>query len=293
MTRKKMSILFTVLFLLAQAGILVGLFHTGHRLLADEVATITETVDVVTSPSLLVRFWILTKSVVVDIVKQAFAYIHQTIILSIILWFFGYIRNKWLEIAPRLFNTLDKIMDKTDLENRSTLKKYINAIVTKSIEAVEAAFILQETPHLSDENKEYYAEKEKLSQDKAAAALALVLKDMVAGGVDKVATKNQSLDSLLKEIMAAIELQLLNQQTLLDAKDGETEKDIEVSILPENSAGFTTSIFRAVSAKSQNKGLQKRAILMNKNIDQAYSVLPEQYKCAINSVVGRSQQIHA
>ena len=291
MTRKNCSILFTILLLLAQAGMLVGLFHSGHKLFADEVTVVAEPV-LATSPSWLERAWALTKNVIVDIIKQAFAYIHQTIILSIILWFFGYIRKKWTEISPKLFITLDKIMDKTDLDSRETLKKYINAIVTKSIEAVEAAFVLQETPHLSEENAAYYEEKERLSQDKAAAALALVLKDMAAGGLDKIATKNQSLDALLKDIMAAIELQLLNQQALLD------EKDVEMStgagsvltnkILPNGTENFTTSIFRMVATNPTDQKLKKRAVVMNKTITQAYESLPKHYLTAINSVVGRS-----
>ena len=170
-----MSIMLSMLFVLVIAGMTVGSFHVGSKLFAaSETVSIEQANEagLITQPSEPGYFdWLfkILKDTVVDIVKQAFAYIHQTIILAILFWIFGIIKKKWKQLQPAVNTGIDHYMSKSTLENRNAIKKYLNELVTMSLDTVEAAFIMQKAP-LTGDQKEEAAYREQRSKEKAAAS---------------------------------------------------------------------------------------------------------------------------
>lgn len=295
-SRKFWSIILTITFLFVQAGTIVGIFHVGDKLFAQNdngtiMAPVSEEGSIkVPQGTFWDEVWSIVKSTLLDIVKQAFAYIHQTIVVAVILWISGRIRKRWVEFAPKLYDGIDKYMDKSTVEHRNALKEYINKLVMSSIEAVEASFVLRKAP-LTEEEEMKYADKQQVSKEKAAAALCLIMKDLIAGGLDKAAAKDKTPVELVNDLLKEIELRLIERE------GGDVEN--RTMILAGNNeiktlTGFTPASHiwtTAVEAKTEPdaaKQIERYGKVVNSTIRQAKKTLPADYLRAINAVVDAS-----
>lgn len=266
MTNKTLRII--TMFLVA--GFIIGGLHVGAEALVSDGISAPE------MPNESWLGWLLNtlKNTIIDIIKQAFMYVHQTILLAITMWLLRDIRAKWLELSPKLYNSLDSLMEKTEIEKRETLKTYINKVVMAAIEAVEATTLAHNAPFLPSEQHEALATKELQSKEKAATALALILKDLVENGLDKIALKHKPLDAFLQELLETIEKQLLEQQRL--------------SEIP-NESDITTSLFFASKQRtSLNVNVDRYAKTTSLNIQSAKATLPSHYVAAINHAIATS-----
>lgn len=283
---KQGSFIFTVIFILIQASIIIGSFHVGTtKLFANEAtgtavvgvtAPVTETSYLTSLKGYLASFLGLLKNTIIDIVKQAFAYIHQTIVLAFILWFFGRIKKKWATLAPKIYDSIDHHMNKTSLENREAIKKYLDELVTKSIDAVEAAFILNKAPLTSDQEEEAALRTQK-SKDKAAAALYLVFKELTMDKLDRVVGKEKTVEELVGDLLRSIETKLIEKQPLF------ADNTRETAVMGGSSVWNTATM--AKQDDNAMKKIQQYANTAALQIEHAKAKLPQEYLECINRAV--------
>lgn len=272
LNRKTVSFLMTMLFIVVQAGIVVGSLHVGSQLFANGMDNVPQPTE---QPrwsigGYLQSFWDILVNTVVDVIKQAINYIHQTIVLAIILWVFRRLKNRWTILAPTVYGAIDRYMDKTSIDNRAAIKKYLNEIIIMSIDAVEAAFVLHKAPLTSDQEEEaaYRAQR---SKDKAAAALYLVFKEITMDKLDRIVGKEKTVEELAGDILKEIEAKVLEKQDEAEQKTG-------------TDAIWTIAVMAQQDAKSMKK-LQRFTDVAKKHIKEAQQKLPANYLECINKVV--------